>query len=245
MTADGDIEGGAIMRLYYVRHGDPIYNPDSLTPLGHRQAEAMAHRMSLRGLDRIYSSTSIRAQQTAQPTAEVLKKEVTLLDWAHENHAWAELSYEFEPGKRTWVWGQGKFRLAMQAPEVRALGRRWYEHPMFKEYPSFGEGIQRIQREADAFLASHGYVHDLEKNIYISEGGNHENIGFFAHEGFGLAFLSCILDIPYPMFSTHFALHHTRMNVIEFPVAAGPVVPNMLQFGGDAHLFADRLPCIY
>ena len=30
------------MILYYVRHGDPTYNPDELTPLGHRQAEAVA-----------------------------------------------------------------------------------------------------------------------------------------------------------------------------------------------------------
>ena len=30
------------MLFFYVRHGDPIYDPDSLTPLGHRQAEAVA-----------------------------------------------------------------------------------------------------------------------------------------------------------------------------------------------------------
>ena len=30
------------MLLFYIRHGDPIYNPDSLTPLGERQAEAVA-----------------------------------------------------------------------------------------------------------------------------------------------------------------------------------------------------------
>ena len=27
------------MVFFYVRHGDPIYSPDSLTPLGERQAE--------------------------------------------------------------------------------------------------------------------------------------------------------------------------------------------------------------
>jgi len=233
------------MRLYYVRHGDPIYSPDSLTPLGHRQAEALSRRMSLHGLDRIYASSSISAQQTAQPTAEVLKKEIITLDWAHENHAWAQLAYEIEPGRRTWAFTSEVFRMHFQNPEVRALGRRWYEHPLFKDYPSFGEGIQRIQKEADAFLASLGYVHDLEKNVYISSGGNTENVGFFAHEGFGLAFLSCVLDIPYPMFATHFDLHHSRMNVIDFPEKAGPVIPRMLQFGGDSHLFMDHLPCIY
>ena len=28
------------MLLFYLRHGDPIDNPDSLTPLGMRQADA-------------------------------------------------------------------------------------------------------------------------------------------------------------------------------------------------------------
>ena len=54
------------MILFYVRHGDPIYNPDQLTPLGHRQAESVAKRLALFGVDEIYASTSTRAMQTAQ-----------------------------------------------------------------------------------------------------------------------------------------------------------------------------------
>lgn len=53
------------MLLFYVRHGDPTYEPDALTPLGRRQAEALARRLSLYGLDRIYTSSSTRAMQTA------------------------------------------------------------------------------------------------------------------------------------------------------------------------------------
>ena len=64
------------MIFYYVRHGDPIYDPDSLTPLGKRQAEAVAKRLSVYGLDEIYASTSNRAILTATPTAEILKKEI-------------------------------------------------------------------------------------------------------------------------------------------------------------------------
>ena len=30
------------MTFYYIRHGEPIYNPDSLTELGHRQADALS-----------------------------------------------------------------------------------------------------------------------------------------------------------------------------------------------------------
>ena len=32
------------MLFFYIRHGDPIYSPDSLTPLGRRQAEALGRR---------------------------------------------------------------------------------------------------------------------------------------------------------------------------------------------------------
>ena len=49
------------MLLFFLRHADPIYSPDQLTPLGHRQAEALAKRLSAYGLDRIYSSTAKRA----------------------------------------------------------------------------------------------------------------------------------------------------------------------------------------
>lgn len=53
------------MFLYYIRHGDPIYAPDGLTELGHKQAKALAKKLALYGLEEIYSSTPIRARQTA------------------------------------------------------------------------------------------------------------------------------------------------------------------------------------
>ena len=55
------------MLIYYIRHGDPVYDPDQLTPLGEQQAAAVANRLALFGVDEIYSSTSNRAIQTAKP----------------------------------------------------------------------------------------------------------------------------------------------------------------------------------
>ena len=60
------------MLLYIIRHADPIYNPDSLTELGHKQAEALAKRLAVNGLDRVYSSPNMRAQMTAKPACELL-----------------------------------------------------------------------------------------------------------------------------------------------------------------------------
>ena len=58
---------GGNMILYVVRHGDPDYENDSLTPLGRKQAEALVKRFSVHGLDRIYTSPLGRAKMTAEP----------------------------------------------------------------------------------------------------------------------------------------------------------------------------------
>ena len=74
------------MKLYYIRHGEPVYQPDILTPLGQRQAEAVAKRVALYGADTIYASSSGRAKLTAQPTCELLKKEMKVLDQNTSGH---------------------------------------------------------------------------------------------------------------------------------------------------------------
>ena len=73
------------MLLYYIRHGDPIYSPDSLTPLGEEQAESVARRLSRFGVDEIYSSPSNRAMRTADATCRLLGKEMHTLDFLNEN----------------------------------------------------------------------------------------------------------------------------------------------------------------
>ena len=117
------------MILYYVRHGDPIYKPDQLTPLGERQAEALAKRLSVYGVDEIYSSTSTRAMQTAQPTCELMKKELHTLEWMHESLASRELSLPVDENRKQWIWSNPRYSNILLSREVREMGDRWYEHP--------------------------------------------------------------------------------------------------------------------
>ena len=203
------------MILYYVRHGDPIYDPNQLTPLGHRQAEAVAKRLAVHGIDKIYSSPSNRARQTAQPLCEITKQEPIILDWTDEELLYRDLAMEDTDGFRYWCFHHSTGRLDLSRHDVRDLGRNWHTHPLFAD-TSFGSGIERIQREVDAFLLQLGYRHDLEKNCYYTERDYDERIALFAHEGIGAAILSCLLDIPYPMFATHFDMTHTGVTVIGF-----------------------------
>ena len=233
------------MLFFYIRHGDPTYNPDELTPLGRRQAEAVAKRLALYGIDRIYSSTSNRAYQTAQPTAELLKKEITQLDFAHETHAYRELSVINAEGKRNWAFGVPKYRQLFMQPDVLAMGQKWYDHPAFADYPTFKSGTLRINGEIDAFFATLGYEHDREQGIWRAVAPTDDRVALFAHQGFGLSFLSGVLDIPYPLLSTHFDMSHTGMTVIEFKNIDGIVVPKVLTVANDSHLYREGLPTRY
>lgn len=234
------------MLLFYIRHGEPFYNPDSLTPLGQRQAESIAHRLCLFGIDRVFTSTSTRAIETARPTCEILRiKPNAALDWMNENNVWRDLSVEFAPGRRHWAYDDDAMIALFADPAIRRMGNRWYEHKAFESFPAFGEAIRRMRREADAWLESLGYHHDNESCSFHVVAPTDERIALFAHEGAGLLLLSTILDIPYPMFAPFFAMGHTGMTVIEFKDRGGVCTPRVLELSNDAHLYRDGLPLNY
>lgn len=230
------------MLFYYIRHGDPIYKPDSLTPLGERQAEAISKRLCLYGLDRIYASTSNRAVLTATPTAEILKKEIVQLDFANEGHAWNDFTLK-SGEKMTWLFQSKEARALFHTEEITSLGFKWYEHPELAPY-NYKKGIDRIASETDAFFESLGYRREgLGKYKVISE--NDERIALFAHQGFGLAFLSHLLGIPYPTFSTKFDFGHSGLTVIDFKNEDGYAYPRVLTLANDSHLYREGLPTKY
>lgn len=69
---------------------------------------------------------------------------------------------------------------------------------------------------------------------------NEKRIALFAHEGFGMAFLSAVLDIPYSLFCTHFGLTHSGMSVVRFS-GEREVIPCLLQLSNDSHLYKEGL----
>lgn len=232
------------MLFFYIRHGDPIYDPDSLTPLGKRQAEAAAKRLSRYGMDKIYASTSTRAIETAAPTCEILKKQAELLDFCNESYTWDDLSVESSDGKRRWAFDDAKFKSLFLSPEIRSLGDLWYHHKSFED-TNFKKGIERIYDESDKFLSLLGYEHERYTGRYKCVSPTNDRIALFAHQGFGIAFLSCILDIPYPTFSTHFDMTHTGITVIDFSDDGGYCNPTVLTLSSDAHIYSEGIPTKY
>ena len=74
---------------------------------------------------------------------------------------------------------------------------------------------------------------------------NEKRVALFAHQGFGISFLSSVLDIPYPEFSLHFDFSHSSMTVIEFKDVDGIVIPKVLTLSNDSHIYSENLPTKY
>ena len=232
------------MLLYYIRHGDPVYDPNQLTPLGEEQAKAVARRLARYGFDEIYTSTSNRAIQTAQPLCDLLKKEAIQLDWCNEKYASRLFSYPMEDGKRNFVSGSPEMRRLFVSKEFRQLGENWYEHPKLSG-ESFKEGVELYNRETDNLLASLGYRRHPEDSYYIPEAPNDKRVAIFAHWGVGGAMMSHILSIPYPQFVLSFGLSHSTVSVIEFRETNGITIPIALTYCNDSHLYREGLPTRY
>jgi broad specificity phosphatase PhoE len=217
-----------------------------LTELGHQQAEALSKRLALYGLDEIYASTSIRAQMTAEPTCKALGKTATLLDWANESLAWEDFHARQEDNTVTWAFAIPKYIDLFNSPEVIALGNAWYTHPAFSGL-NFARGVARIDKAVDEFMLSLGYKHDRERRRYLRVGdtknanGQEKRIALFAHQGFGIAFFSSLLDIPYPLFATHFDISHSCMSVVAFEDDKEYTCAKVLQHSNDSHLYKENL----
>lgn len=233
------------MLLFYVRHGKPIYDPDSLTELGKKQAEALSERFAIYGLDRIYSSTSTRAMETARPTAKRLNLPINELPWCHE----ALVAREFNPYKEgtgwTWCFSHVPSVKLFRSEEIKNMGYKWYDHPAFSDL-LYKEGVLRVDREADAFLESLGYTHERRERVYRKNGKPIlDRVALFAHQGFSMAFLSSILDIPYPEYCTRFDLGWSSVTVIDFHEWGDIVVPRFLEVANDSHIYKSGLPLSY
>ena len=67
------------MRILLIRHAEPDYANNTLTPKGFVEAEYLSEKLKNSNITHIYSSPLERAKLTAKPTAEKINKEKTTL----------------------------------------------------------------------------------------------------------------------------------------------------------------------
>ena len=86
------------MILYIIRHADPDYENNTITPFGWEEAHALADWLKDKPIDKIYTSPMGRAIDTAAPTCKIKGMESTILPWTAEKWTiWTPINYHSSP----------------------------------------------------------------------------------------------------------------------------------------------------
>ena len=223
------------MRLYIIRHADPDYPNNTITPAGHLEAKALGERMKKLGLDRIYASPLGRAIHTMEYSAKALGLPHKIEEWTAEL---GECRVEIEPWGNFCVWDTPGEMIRAKQPYVTA--ENWHTHELFVN-PLFKKTFDDVQANSDAFLKRHGFErHDGRYKILRP---NREKIAVFCHGGFGLWWLAHLLEIPLPLMWSGFHLPPSSVTTVLFDERSKHwAVPRCVGVGDVSHLYAAGLP---
>lgn len=218
------------MKLIMVRHGEPNYEKDCLTPLGREQARACALRLRRENITEIFSSPLGRARETASFTAELLGLPVTELDYMREISWGGEgLPEDGHP------WFLADRMIAEEGFDF--LQRNWREHPWWQTNAASGY-FDLVREKIDGFLEAQGYRH--EGTRFFCRGGNTKNVALFSHGGSGGAALAHMLSLPFPYVLTVMPYYYTSVIILDFPDFPGQYVyPRLALFNDVSHLAPD------
>ena len=228
------------MFLYIIRHGEPDYTTDTLTPRGILQAEAVGKRLAASGIDEVYSSPLGRAKETAAPLCRILGLDCHIEPWSEELDG--QMLTEFPDGvsksvslvQNTYYRENGNMDLGFD---------RAYECPGFST-SGMKAGSEVIINGGRDFLARQGYVE--ENGIYRITEPNDKRIALFCHGAMGRLWISQLLHIPVNIMWAGFRYTHTGVTIFEFKNNSnGVTAPAMLCYSDMSHLAATGLDMLY
>ncbi len=183
------------MRLFFIRHGDPDYDNDTLTQLGRKEAEALAMRMVNTPMDAVFVSPLGRARETAEATLSRIGIEGTVCDWLREFDAPIHRPDKEGELGITWDWLPQDW---MPVSKFYSIDT-WLDADVMKETDVKSE-YERVCSNLDSVLSSFGYAR--EGRFYRVKEANTKTLCFFCHYGVTCVMLSHLLSIS-PMLLWH------------------------------------------
>ncbi len=224
------------MRLMIIRHGDPDYSIDSLTPKGWREAKLLADRLCRMDIKKFYVSPLGRAKDTASFTLERLGRKACEKKWMREFDVQIDRP-DIEGKSIVWDW----------LPADWTNIRDFYDKDAWRSYPVLRQGVSEhgdagaeydwVIEGFDKLLAEHGYRRSGQ--IYQTENANDDTIVLFCHFGLECVLLSHLLGIS-PMVLWHgFCAAPTSVTTLYTEERRrGTASFRMASFGDISHLYA-------
>lgn len=224
------------MKLVIIRHGEPDYEHDTLTPKGWREARLLAERIAPMTVKQYYVSPLGRAQDTAKPTLEKAGRTATTCDWMQEFTGRVYKPNMPEKPTVAWDW----------LPQDWTKDERFFSEQAWMENEIMRAGdvgaiYDMIIEHFDALLARHGYVRD--GRLYRAVQPNNDTIVLFCHFALECVLLSHLMHVS-PMILWHgmCAAPTSVTTVVTEERRKGTAAFRVLQFGDTAHLYTKGEP---
>lgn len=216
------------MKLLIIRHGDPDYVNDTLTEIGHKEADLLAKFLTNQKIDHIYASPLGRAQKTAEYTCRAKGMEATTLDWLREFPA--RVTKPHRDDSVAWDWLPADWTRMEEFFDRE----KWLTNSAMQD-ANVPEKYAYVIAGLDELLAQHGYVR--EGNTYRAERANTDTIAFFCHFGLECVLLSHLLNVS-PMVLWHgtCAAPTSVTTIYTEERRQGIAYFRMAEFGSVAHL---------
>ena len=219
------------MKLIIVRHAEPDYSVDSLTPRGWEEARLLADRLCRLEVKAFYSSPLGRAKDTASVTLQRLGREARILPWLREVPVKIPVPHTDTPDC-AWDWLPQDWT---KEPDYYVKDRWTAPDPMVQG--GMAEYCKTVTEGLDQLLARHGYRR--EGNYYRAVAANQDTVVLFCHFGLECVLLGHLLGIS-PMVLWHGTCAApssvTVLNTEER--REGISYFRMSQFGDISHLYA-------
>ena len=183
------------MKILFIRHADPDYSIDSLTPKGWKEAEYLSEKLKNTKIDYIYSSPLGRAKDTASFTLKKMNRDYDgIFEWLKEFPAQI-VHPVYGDWDVVWDWLPSDW-----TKESRYYSYdEWFDVDIMKE-GKVKEEYKRVVSEFDKLLEKHGYVRD--EKVYRVEKANDDVLVVFCHFGLLCVLLSHLIGVS-PMVLWH------------------------------------------
>ena len=217
------------MKLLLIRHGDPDYTIDSLTPKGHIEAKLLAERLSAANIKEYYTSPMGRARKTAEYTLDKVGKTAEVLDWARE----FDLLIDDGNGGKCMTWDL--------LPENWTKIPEYYDKDKWLDVQAMKDAgvrpvIEKIHNGLDNLLARHGYKR--EGNFYRVVSPNEDTIALFCHYGVTCAIISHLIGVSPMVLWQGFSADPTSVATLATEERSGDIASfRMTAFGDLSHLY--------
>ena len=217
------------MRILLIRHAEPDYSIDSLTPKGYMEAKLLSERLIHYQIRDFYVSPLGRARKTAEYTLQRMGRTAETLPWLAEFRGRCP---DPVTGRSHLPWDLPP-RIWSAFPNVLSPDH-WFENSVFDQ-GNIREIWQETAAGADDLMARYGFRKDGP--VWTASQNTMDTVALFCHFGISMAFMAYLMDVsPVVLWHRTLCLPSSVSEIVTEERTPGTVSFRAVRIGDISHL---------